>query len=492
LLPQQRQHIKQLVNDRITKHQIASYNRFINTRLQQIINEVGEINPELPGGEELVIKLGKVTVDPPMVKEADGSIRHIKPGEARIRDLTYASRVHVEMTPIFEGVKQPSETVVIGEIPVMVGSDVCPTADMTEEEREDIGEDPADPGGYFIVKGTEKVLVSIEEIANNIPLYQMDDGEATARINSERQGYVQRHRFRKKENGELHVTFANLRKIPVVVVMRALGLETDQEIIETISEEYAEDLYVDLYEAEAATHEDAINVIANQAGITDDREERVMNIIDRYLLPHLGQESDARDAKATFLGNLAENVLALDNDEILEDDIDHYGFKRLQVAGDLLEMQFRSVFLGKWGFVRRMEYNFQKSAKRGRYPSLQSTVVSDTLTKQISSAMATGNWTGGRTGVAQRMERDNRVKMLDHLRNVTSPLSANRQHFEARELHPTHWGRIDPIKTPEGMNIGLRKHLAISADVTDGVPSQERNALKLELEDVGVTPLSMT
>jgi len=78
------------------------------------------------------------------------------------------------------------------------------------------------------------------------------------------------------------------------------------------------------------------------------------------------------------------------------------------------------------------------------------------------------------------------MKTLSHLRNVVSPLSSQRQHFEARELHPTHWGRLDPIKTPEGMNIGLRKHLAISASVTSGLNDMERNVLKQRLEDEGL------
>jgi DNA-directed RNA polymerase beta subunit len=133
-----------------------------------------------------------------------------------------------------------------------------------------------------------------------------------------------------------------------------------------------------------------------------------------------------------------------------------------------------------------MKYNFQKSAKRGRLPSLQSTVVSDTLNKQIMGAMATGNWVGGRTGVCQSLERNNRIKTLAHLRNIVSPLSADRQHFEARDLHPTHWGRICPIKTPEGMNIGLRTHLAMSANVSTGMNEMEKNSLEMKLEEAGV------
>ncbi|MFB6204794.1 MAG: DNA-directed RNA polymerase subunit B'', partial [Candidatus Nanohaloarchaea archaeon] len=282
------------------------------------------------------------------------------------------------------------------------------------------------------------------------------------------------------------ISFANVKKTPAVALIRALGYETDKEIVEAIGKDYASDVYLNLYEVDAANQEEAFEYIANRAGITNNVEERVTSILDEYLLPHLGQEPDVRDEKAEFLANMIRNTIALGKGDIKEDDIDHYSNKRLNLAGELLEMQFRSVFLGKWGLVARMKYNFQKSAKRGRLPSLQSTVVADTLTKQIMGAMATGNWVGGRTGICQQLERNNRIKTLSHLRNIVSPLSSDRQHFEARDLHPTHWGRVCPIKTPEGMNIGLRTHLAMSANVSTGMNDMEKSSLKSRLNEAEI------
>ncbi len=477
--------LEKAASSSLVTHQIRSYNDFIENRIQRILNDVGEVEPELPGGEDLVIKLGGVEVEEPMVKEADGSMTYLTPAEARRRDITYASRIRVKMTPIFEGRQQEPETVTIGKIPVMVGSDICPTSDMTREELIEADEDPDDTGGYFIVNGSEKTLVTMEEMANNKPVYQHDDDEQVCRINSENDGYVQRHQLKRKK-GVVRINFANVKKVPAVVIMRALGLETDKEIVEAIGDEYEGEIYLNIYDTEVSTPEEAIDYIGSQAGINKDRDERVHEILDQYLLPHIGQEDDVREEKARYLGRLVKNTIALGEGDISEDDMDHYANKRLLLAGDLLEMQFRSVFLGKWGFVARMKYNFQKSAKRGRIPSLQSTVVSDTLTKQIMSAMATGNWVGNRTGVSQRLERGNHVKKLSHLRQVVSPLSSERQHFEARELHPTHWGRLGPIKTPEGMNIGLRKHLALSADVTSGLGAEDREQVVDQLHELGV------
>jgi len=477
--------LEQLIEKNVVKHQIESYNRFVEERIQAILNEVGSIEPELPDGEDLVIKIVNVDIKRPKIHEADGSVREITPREARMRDLTYSSEIKVEMTPIFEGVKQDTEEVTIGEIPVMVGSDLCWTSEWDEEEMRAHGEDPEDTGGYFLINGAEKTLIAMEELANNKPVYQKDGEEQKCRINSENEGYVQRHVLRRDED-IVNISFANVKKTPAIALVRALGYDTDKEIVESIGEEYSSDVYLNLYEVDASNQEEAYEYIANQAGITSDVEERVESILDEYLLPHMGQKPEVREEKAEFLTTMIRNTIALGKGDITEDDIDHYANKRLNLAGELLEMQFRSVFLGKWGLVARMKYNFQKSAKRGRLPSLQSTIVADTLTKQIMGAMATGNWVGGRTGICQTLERNNRIKTLSHLRNVNSPLSADRQHFEARDLHPTHWGRICPIKTPEGMNIGLRTHLAMSANVSTGMSEMKKNGLKAKLEEVGI------
>ncbi|MDY6777674.1 MAG: DNA-directed RNA polymerase subunit B'', partial [Candidatus Nanohaloarchaea archaeon] len=312
--------LERMVEGNLVEHQIQSYNEFVNERIQQILNEVGEIKPDLPGGEELVIKLGDMRIEEPMVKEADGSMAKVTPSEARRRDITYASRIRVKMTPIFEGVKQEPEEVTIGEIPVMVGSDICPTSDMTREELIDAGEDPADPGGYFIVNGSEKTIVSMEEMANNKPIYQWDDDEAICRINSERTGYVQRHVLRQKGD-VINISFANVKKTPAVVIMRACGMETDKEIVEAIGDEHQGEVFLNLYNNDVETPEEAKDFIGRKSGINKNREERVEEILDQYLLPHLGQESDARMEKARFLGTLIKNVIALSKGEISEDDM---------------------------------------------------------------------------------------------------------------------------------------------------------------------------
>jgi DNA-directed RNA polymerase subunit B" len=112
-------------------------------------------------------------------------------------------------------------------------------------------------------------------------------------------------------------------------------------------------------------------------------------------------------------------------------------------------------------------YNYQRIVKRGKYPSLKVIIRDKLLTQRFYSAMATGNWVGGRKGVSQRIQRLNFLETLSHLQRVVSPLSSSQENFEARELHPTHMGRLCPIETPEGTNIGLRKNFALLTSISE-------------------------
>ncbi|MBI4181726.1 MAG: DNA-directed RNA polymerase subunit B'', partial [Candidatus Aenigmarchaeota archaeon] len=160
-----------------------------------------------------------------------------------------------------------------------------------------------------------------------------------------------------------------------------------------------------------------------------------------------------------------------------EDDIDHYANKRLLTAGELLGQLFRSILLGRWGLLAKMTYNYQKLIKRGKTPTIQGIIEADAVSKQILSSLATGNWIGGRTGVSQRLDRSSYTKTISHLRSVASPLTTTQEHFRARQIHPTEFGRLCPAETPEGSSIGLRKHLALLAEITPGLAAEEEEKI---------------
>jgi len=461
------------------KFQIDSFNRFIREGVQNIINEIKEVklSPEI-GDVKLVF--GKVEVKTPVVKEADGSSRKIFPNEARIRNLNYSAPVFIEITPVVNGVQEKPERVQIGSIPIMVRSDLCSTHGLSEKDLVKKGEDPNDPGGYFIVNGTERVLVLIEEIANNKPIFERDGETITVRINSERSGFKQRHLIERKPDGEMTISFANIRRLPITTILKALGLETDKDISLNISSGQAilNEFYINLYQEEATTQASAVEIMGKKLRVDEDyREERVAQILDRYLLPHVGQKKEDRIKKAKVLTRIIKKSILLSMRKIPEDDIDHYVNKRLLTAGELLAQLFRSILLGRWGLLAKMTYNYQKLVKRDKIPTIQGIIEADAVTKQILSSLATGNWIGGRTGVSQRLDRSSFTKTISHLRSVVSPLTSTQEHFKARQIHPTEFGRLCPAETPEGSSIGLRKHLAILAEITSGLSSEEEEKI---------------
>jgi len=475
----------------LVRFQIDSYNDFITRRIPKVLSEIGVIKPEIPELGEFKIKLGEFKLGEPSVKEADGSVRNILPLECRVRNLTYSAPMFIEMTPVLNNIESDTIVVNFGDLPVMIKSKICSLSNMSRQELIENGEDPDDPGGYFIINGTERILVLVEEIASNRIIatkVALGNVSEVARIHSEKDGYIQRHLIERKNDGIITISFANVNKIPIVILLKALGLESDKNMINAISTdpEVQGEFYANLYETEASTKNDGLDEIGKHIKIPQKeyRIDRATKLVDRYLLPHLGQTPENRLEKALFLSKAVGKIIKLHLNKIEADDLDHYSNKRLKLAGDLLEILLRSILLGKWGLITRITYNYQKLTKRGRLPPLQAIVESNALTNQLVSALAIGSWVGGRTGVSQRLERGSYIKTASHMRNVLSPLTSTQEHFEARELHPTHWGKLCTSETPEGATIGLRKYLAIMAEVTKNVNEKEYKHLLNYLQKV--------
>uniref|UniRef100_A0A7J3ZKR5 DNA-directed RNA polymerase subunit beta n=1 Tax=Fervidicoccus fontis TaxID=683846 RepID=A0A7J3ZKR5_9CREN len=475
----------------LVRQHLDSYNRFVESLLQEVIDEYNVVETEIPG---VKFKLGRVHVKRPVVREVDGSETEITPFEARVRNLTYAAPMYLEITLVESGIESSREIVYIGDLPVMVKSNLDPTSKMSPEELIAINEDPEDPGGYFIVNGSERVIVAQEDMVTNRVL--VDEGKPgsnilqTAKVVSSTGAYRIPVVMDRHKDGTLHVSFGGVpTKIPFVILMRALGVVKDQEIAFLVSPEPEKQSLL-LPSLEAAryitTQEDALDFIGSKVAIGQPREvriERAKSILDRYLFPHLGNGPADRIKKAFFLAQMADRILDLALGRIEPDDRDHYANKRLKLAGELLAAVFRVAFRQ---FVRDLKYQTEKAMARSRRVKISSVVRPDVITERIKHALATGNWVGGKTGVSQLLDRTNWMSMVSHLRRVVSPLSRTQPLFKARDLHGTQWGRMCPFETPEGPNCGLVKNLALTAYVTVGV---NEKAVENKLYKLGVIPL---
>jgi len=250
--------------------QIESFNQFVNRGMQSIIDEIGEVVMDPEGSTKFLF--GRISIGKPTIKEADSSTRTVFPNEARIRNLTYSTPVFVEITPVVKGIQGIPEVVQIGDLPVMVKSALCNTYKMSNKELAERGEDPDDQGGYFIVNGTERVLVLIEEITSNKPIYEKKKGVIVARLNSEKSGFRQRHIMEMKPNGQITISFANLKKMQIITLMKALGMETDKEICDAITtnQKMLSELFINFYECEATTKEEAVDIMGKKLKVSED------------------------------------------------------------------------------------------------------------------------------------------------------------------------------------------------------------------------------
>ncbi|MEK6911971.1 MAG: DNA-directed RNA polymerase subunit B, partial [Candidatus Thermoplasmatota archaeon] len=451
-----------------------------------------------------------ISVGTPIVKEANGATHPLTPMEARLRNLNYTAPIYLDFTVIENGIEREPERVHIGNLPVMGKSKKCALhrenleidGELTEAEYRlkliEMGEDPVDPGGYFIIGGTERALISLEDLAPNRVLVEYNERYGrkvpVAKVFSQREGYRALTLVEMKKDGMLIVTVPTASgQIPLIILMKALGLEKDEEIYNAIVSvpEMANIVYANIEEVQNKklyppngifTRDDAVNYLEKKFATGQAKEYRtkkVEAILDRSLLPHLGDTREDRIKKAVFLGRVARSVLELHLGKRREDDKDHYANKRLKLAGDLMEDLFRVAFAN---LVKDLKYQLERSYARRKEIKISSAIRPDLLSQRLLHALATGNWVGGRAGVSQLLDRTSNMSALSHLRRVTSPLTRSQPHFEARDLHPTQWGRLCPNETPEGQNCGLVKNCALVIDVSEGFPEDE---VKLLLADLG-------
>jgi DNA-directed RNA polymerase subunit B len=456
---------KYLEEHSLVESNITSFNEFIEHRMQEIVDEISEsLN-----NEEFEITLGKIKIEKPKVIEADGSSSLIMPYEARLRNLTYSAPITLEIT-VKKGDTVDSEKVEIGKIPVMVKSKVCNTYGMNDEQLIENYSDPLDPGGYFIVNGNERVMVMAEDLAENQPFIETNSkGNLTLRLFSLKGTYRIPITISESKEGLLDISFSRFKDLPAVVMLKALGLTKEADIARYIGKE-TDSVIVNLYEfVNLATKEDAMMFIAEKTGLQGTKKEildRIKQRIDSYLLPHIGQKKEDRMSKAVTICKFIKQFLIAKENPELRTDKDHYSNKRVRLSGDLLANLFR-VNLGI--LMRDVQYSIQKSSKRKKFFSIRVIAKSTLFSHRVESAIATGSWTGERSGVTQNMDKTNYLAMISQLQRVSSMLPSDQENFPARTLHPTHYGRFCPVETPEGTEIGLRKNLAILSKISTRV-----------------------
>ncbi|NDE13762.1 hypothetical protein EBZ80_02415 [bacterium] len=455
--------------------QRESFDFFITHRLSKIIEEEPVIEIPLGGSRTYNIHFGQVFIDRPYIIDENRQIRYIYPNEARLRDLTYSSLISINIHTFIRdtATRQESEAqdfykVSLARIPMMLGTTRCNLYGKTPEQRITLGECPYDNGGYFIIKGKERVLVSQERINYNIVhVFDMKTNNkfyliSEIRSMSEETGHSVLLQMKITSCVEkkvvLQIPYVS-QDIPLGFIFVAFGFSLAQvsDILDlNLRSQYGTYPQIRLIsqrilrEAEMiGGQEKAIAYIAQFSIHSLSRDRRhyyIHQILNNELFPHLGISS-TREQKGYFLGHMLAKLLFTLVGKRALDDRDHISNKRLETGGHLMAELFRTLFKR---FVRSMEPQLVK-----RPDILVVMSRNNTITQGIKHCFSTGNWgipksNYIRTGVSQVMSRLTHNSFLSHLRRILVPIGKEGKNTKIRQLHPSQVGFICPFETPEG------------------------------------------
>jgi len=514
--------------ERLVRHQIESYNHFVNYQIQRTIQM---FNPVVIHSEndyvqdkdkyflEVFISFVNFKLYPPQIHENNGATKMMLPQEAKLRNFTYASSMTVDIniqyvirnTENMENPKIIEKTlpkINIGKLPIMLKSSVCVLTQNKHINNQFTGECSMDSGGYFIIKGSEKTVLGQERAAEN-RVYCFD-GKNTTKWNwfaeiksvpdfkciSPKQIEMM---IASKNNGFGNGIFINIPRIKqpieLYVLFRALGILSDKQITEYIILDINYDKNSDILNFLQAsiidankymTTEDALRHITSFVAYTPinlDKEtgmrkkrEFALEVLNNDLFPHC----QTQQQKLYMIGYMANKLIQTSLGLLPPDDRDSYVNKRIELTGTLLNNLFRNYFNK---LVKEMQKQIIREINNGSWRSTEDyenivnmtniykIMKSTTIENGINRALATGDFSikqsnSSKVGVAQVLNRLTYVASLSHLRRINTPLEKSGELIAPRKLHNTTFGFLCPAETPEGQSIGVVKNISYMGHIT--------------------------
>jgi len=552
-------YFSQADGQQIVSHQLESFNHFMNVDIPEIITMVNPVivrgSPEIPLSgprsalasatglstsaanalmgqreESVAVPLGPINREyevhlefnnpqfkKPTIFENNGAVLPMMPNDARLRNLTYAAPLFVDINVTYveidntNGGKQAVRkrlfpNVHLGKIPVMVGSEYCLLKNQAHMNPARVGECAEDMGGYFIIQGGERVCISQERMSENRPFVFRNNRNSTKELevievksigpdndqvpksNSVRIMYHPKN----SQILLLRCTLPRMKApIPLFMVFKALGIASDREVVRLIvgpQGDNAFDSIIDesiMESSHVQTQEQAIEVMSTYVKTWSTRGARpqmvVRDILAEELFPHIGSEDKAYE-KACFLAHMTRKVLWVSTGRIPNDDRDAYPNKRVDLPGFLLANLFRTHFATM--LVKDIKTYLAKEIHGGSWKAtgnfeeilnisnIHKVIKSTNLEVGMKTCLATGNFgsakAGGpsKNGVSQVLNRLNYISGLSHLRRVSTPIEKTGKLIAPRKLHNTQFGYICPCETPEGHSVGVVKNMSTTAIVS--------------------------
>ena len=507
----------------LVKHLIDSYNDFVLKRIEQIIEgfnpiEISHNFDPILGAyrHELTIEITNPILTKPLIHEKDGSVKLMTPNDARTRGFTYAAPLLVDVVFVTKtlidnppGGRANNEYIIerksfsgvsLGKLPIMVRSRYCMLGSINHNlDINAANECRYDVGGYFVVNGNEKVVISHDRIAENktyvfvntkvSPFSHIADIRS---MSDTRYGMPKttslKYSGKPNQLGRfIRVTVQHIKiDIPLFVLFRALGIVSDKAILAHchVSAEDLAGSIIDgnhIYSREAALEYIARNLqvpsYASQIELTTKSKIAALeNVLKKDLLPHVGLDLAK---KGMYLGYMVHKLISSVSGKTPFDDRDSYINKRVDTPGVLLASLFRQNFSK---VVKDMKNMLHKEINCGNWkPSgkvinimnkvnIRKIIRSSIIETGLKYGLSTGNW-GIKTpktkqGVAQVLNRMTNSATLSHLRRISTPIEKSGKLVQPRKLHGTQWGIVCPSETPEGASVGLVKNLALMTGIT--------------------------
>ena len=517
------QYLKQLV-----RHQLESYNDFVTYQAGRTIDMFNpiEINSEHDYDEasgkyklKIIITLDNFQIYRPQIHENNGATKLMFPQEARLRNFTYSSNMSVDMNIkyiVCNGDNlENTEThynripnVHIGKMPIMLKSCICVLDQHKHVHPTITGECALDPGGYFIINGSEKTVLGQERAAENkVQCFKITKSGKWAwmaevksvpdwKLISPKQICMMISSKNTGGNNTMYLQIPRIKQpIPLIIVFRALGIITDKDICEKIvlnvndnkTKRVVFALKDSLIEANDCLDQDsAIRYITSHVMYTPLNMDKAtgekkkwdftVGVLKNDLFPHCHNETE----KIYYLGYMAYRLLACSFGWISVSNRDDYENKRIDLPGACLNNLFRN-YLNK--MVKDMQKQVVREINNGSWQSkedykqiinltnIYKIVKSATIENGLKRALATGDFgikhaNSNKVGVAQVLNRLTYIATLSHVRRINCPVDKSGKLIPPRKLANSSFGMMCPAETPEGASVGIVKNLAVMAHVT--------------------------
>ncbi len=515
--------------ERLVRHQLESYNYFINYQIKKTIEMFNPvtIHSEHDKDEktglytlEMIVTFDNFQIYRPQIHENNGATKIMFPQEARLRNFTYSSAMTIDVNikiikrtgPNLENIEnlyQKIPRIHIGKLPIMLKSNICILKQYNHLNCDITGECKYDGGGYFIINGSEKTCLAQERAAeNNIMCFNIKKNNNKWSWLAEIKSIPDNKCISPKQinitianrnNGSGHPIYIHIPRIkspiPLFIAFRALGILSDIDIckyiILNIKEKSMKRMLFALKASIVDAHkyntqELALQYIVSQAMFTPinmsieegllKKKEFTEGVLSNDLFPHCKEKIE----KLYFIGFMTNKLLQTSFGWRKCDDRDSYKNKRIDLCGVLLNNLFRNYFNK---LVKDMQKQTIREINNGSWKStdnykniisltnIYKIIKSTTIENGLKRALATGdfgikNTNSNKVGVAQVLNRLTYISSLSHLRRINTPIDKSGKLIPPRKLHNTQWGMVCAAESPEGQSVGVVKNLAYMAHIS--------------------------